>query len=117
MNSTYRNAIADHGASLITHIGLVDDDGDELSGGSYARIQLTGGTAWTGASGGTIRPGGDLVFNVPASTTVAGWRGFDGSGGGAVNYGGQALTEEPFVEAGEYRLLAASTGILHADPA
>lgn len=45
MNETYRNAIATHGASLITHIGLVNGSGVELSGGSYARKAVTWTTA------------------------------------------------------------------------
>jgi hypothetical protein len=110
MSVGYRNAIADAGADLITHIGLVDDEGTELSGGSYARKAVT----WTAASGGTIRPTADLTFDVPAGATVAGWRGFSASTGGT-NYGGADLTEETFAAAGQYKLLAVSTGILHTD--
>jgi len=33
MEEAYLNAIADHGASLITHIGLVDEAGTELTVG------------------------------------------------------------------------------------
>ena len=33
MTEAYRNAIANHGATLITHIGLVDENGDELTCG------------------------------------------------------------------------------------
>ncbi len=110
MNATYRNAIADHGGSLITHIGLVDETGTELSGGdpAYARQAVS----WTSASDGTIRPDADLTFNVPASTTVGGWRGYSASTGGT-DYGGADLTQETYEGQGEYKLLAASTGILH----
>ena len=113
MEEVYRNAIADHGASLITHIGLVDELGTELTGGdpAYARQAVT----WTSASGGTIRPNADLTFDVPADTTVAGWRGYSALTEGT-NYGGKALTNETFASQGEYKLLAASTGILHSDP-
>lgn len=43
METVYLNAIGDHGGSLITHIGLVDDTGTELTGGSpaYARQAVT----------------------------------------------------------------------------
>jgi hypothetical protein len=114
MAEGYRNAIATHGASLITHIGLVDETGTEITGGSpaYARLAVT----WTSASGGTIRPNANLTFDVPASTTVGGWRGYSASSGGT-NYGGEDLTNEAFTGQGEYTLLAASTGILHQDPA
>lgn len=112
MSEGYRNAVATAGGNLITHIGLIDDGGDELSGGSYARQAVT----WTSASAGTIRPNANLTFSVPAVATVAGWRGYSASSSGT-NYGGEALTPEEFAEAGQYTLLAASTGILHQDPA
>lgn len=108
MTEEYRNAIANYGANLITHIGLVDGSGVELSGGSYTRKAVT----WTTASNGTIRPSADLVFDVPAGATVAGWRGFSAATGGT-NYGGEALTPETFNNAGQYKLIASKTGILH----
>ena len=111
MSEGYRNAIADAGGELISHIGLVDDVGTEISGGSYARQAVT----WTSASGGTIRPNADLTFDVPACT-VGGWRGFSASSEGT-NHGGEDLTEEVFAAAGQYKLLATSTGIKHQDSA
>ena len=44
MNQTYLNAVADAGAALITHIGLVNGSGVEISGGTpaYARQLLLG---------------------------------------------------------------------------
>ena len=60
----------------------------------------------------TIRPSADLVFDVPAGATVAGWRGFSAATGGT-NYGGEALTSETFNNAGQYKLIASETGILH----
>jgi hypothetical protein len=110
MNAAYRNAIGNAGAALITHLGLVDRDGAELSGGSpaYARLAVT----WTGASGGMIRPATDKTFNVPVGATVAGWRGYSALSGGT-EYGGEDLTPEAFAGQGEYRLIAAQTGISH----
>lgn len=108
MNQTYDDALATHGKSLITHIGLVDDLGAELAGGSYARLPVT----WAGPTAdGTIRPDADLLFDVPA-TTVAGWRGYSAVTAGT-DYGGQALTAEVYAEPGQYRLLAASTSVQH----
>ena len=112
MTEGYRNAIADAGGNLITHIGLVNSSGVELSGGSYARKAVT----WTSASGGTIRPNADLVFDVPSGSTVAGWRGFSASTAGT-NYGGEDLTQESYTSAGQYKLLANGTGIKHEAPA
>ena len=75
MEAVYRNAIADHGATLISHIALVDETGTEITGGSpaYARQPVT----WTIASDGTIRPDADLTFDIPAGVTVGCWRGYD----------------------------------------
>ncbi len=118
MTAEYREAIADYGGTLITHIGLVDEDGYELEGGdpTYARQVVT----WTSADDGTIRPTADLTFDVPADTTVAGWRAYASVTGDtpedADDYGGKALTQETFANQGEYKLLAASTGILHDSP-
>jgi len=108
METIYINAIADHGASLISHIALVDETGTEISGGdpAYARQPIT----WTSAADGSISPSADLVFNVPGGTTVGGWRGYSASTGGT-NYGGTAVTQETFASQGEYTLRAAQTAI------
>lgn len=108
METSYLNAIADYGASLITHIGLVDEAGNELTGGSYARKPVT----WTSASSGTIRPNSDITFDVPAGATVGGWRGYSALTSGT-NYGGGDLTNETYAADGKYNLIAVSTGILH----
>ena len=118
MSDGYRNAIANHGASLITHIGLVDENGTELEGGSPAYIRKA--VTWTEApaSGtGVIRPNADITFDIPEDTTVGGWRGYSQEATGGTNYGGKALTQETFASQGEYKLLSASTGILHSSPA
>jgi hypothetical protein len=109
MLTNYLNATADAGGALITHIGLVNQSGTELTGGTYARQAVT----WTAASSGTIRPNANLSFDVPASTTVGGWRGYSASSAGT-NYGGPNLTNEAFTNAGTYTLLAASSGITHS---
>lgn len=108
MTAGYLNAIATAGGALITHIGLVDQTGTEIAGGTYARLPIT----WTAAAAGTIRPSADLTFSVPAGT-VGGWRGFSALTVGT-NYGGQDLTNEVFAAPGQYKLLAAGTGILHS---
>lgn len=107
MNETYRNAIANHGASLAKYIGLTNN-GVELTGGTYARKAVT----WTTAADGVIRPTADLVFDVPAGAAVNGWRAYSAATAGT-DYGGAALPEETFNGAGQYKLLAANTGILH----
>lgn len=111
MLTPYLNAIRDEGKTLVTHIGLVDDVGAELSGGSpaYARLALT----WVDDGTGIMRPNADLTFNIPASTTVAGWRGYSALTAGT-DFGGADLTPEVYAAQGEYILLAASSGIVHS---
>jgi len=108
MDTAYLDALATAGASLITHLGLVDDQGVELAGGDYARLAVT----WTTPDDGLIRPTADLTFEVPAGATVAGWSGFSASTAGT-RYGGAPLTREDYAGAGQYVLEAASTGITH----
>lgn len=109
MLTAYLNAIADHGGTLITHIGLFNG-ATEITGGTpaYARKAVT----WTASSSGLIRPTGDLVFDVPTGATVDNWRGFTALTGGTA-YGGGALTSTPFASQGTYTLTAASSGIQH----
>ena len=108
MTTAYLNAIAAAGEALITHIGLVNAGGTELSGGGYARQAVT----WAAPSSGVDRPNANLVFSVPAAAVVAGWRGYSASTAGT-DYGGADLTEVTFGNAGTYTLLAASTGVDH----
>ena len=110
MSTRYRDATADAGGALISYLGLVNDKGRELAGGSpaYARQAVR----WKKAADGTIRPTGDLTFAVPAGATVAGWRGFSARVKG-VDYGGEALTQEAYAGQGVYTLFADGTGIMH----
>ncbi len=102
-SSAFLNALATAGASAISHIGLVNGSGTELSGGSYARQPTT-----ATATGAQIRFT-DETFDVPAGATVAGWRAFSASTGGT-NYGGGDLAAEAYSGAGQYVLTGASTG-------
>lgn len=108
MFDSYLNLTANAGAAAITHIGLVDGSGVELSGGAYARKPVT----WGAAVGGLIRPTANLLFDIPAGATVGGWRGFTALTAGT-NHGGHTLPQEAYTNAGTYELLAASTGIDH----
>lgn len=97
-------ALADEAAARITHVGLVDATGTELAGGTYARLSAT-----ATASGADVRFAADKTFEVPAGSTVAGWRAFDTSTGGT-SWGGGDLTTETFTGAGQYVLHGAETG-------
>lgn len=107
MNAAYLNALSSAGAALVTHFGLVDETGTELTGGSYARIANT-----PTATAAAWAPSADLTFNVPAGI-VAGWRGYSASTAGT-DYGGADLTQETYAAAGQYKLVAASTGVTHS---
>lgn len=108
MSTAYLDAIAEHGRTIITHIGLVDESGTEISGGSYARQAVT----WTTASNGRIQLQSDLTFDVPAGATVAGWRGYSAASGGT-DYGGADLPSQPFATEGTYTLRSDLTWIDH----
>lgn len=105
MSVEYLNAIANHGRELITHIGLVNESGAAVG----ARTPVT----WAAVDSGVIRPTGNLIFDVPAGTTVAGWRGYSALTAGT-DYGGKAVTPRPFPVAGQYKLRADLTSIVHA---
>jgi hypothetical protein len=108
MTTAYLDAIRDHGQTLITHIGLVNSAGVELSSAGYARQAVT----WTDDAGSVSRPTADLVFDTEAGDEVAGWRGYSASTAGT-NYGGADFTAVTFANPGTFTLLAASTSIDH----
>ena len=104
MDQTYRDAIADHGATLISHIGIVDGQGTQVGD----RLQVT----WTAASDGTVRPDDDLVFDVDDGDEVAGWRGWSAATGGT-GYGGADFAAVTFTNPGTFTLDASQTAINH----
>lgn len=105
VSTAFLDAAANAVGALITHIGLVDDTGTELTGGTYARLAVT----WTTASGnGKINLSSDKLLDVPAGATVGGWRGYSASTAGT-NYGGADLTPEVYAGPGQYKLQAAAT--------
>lgn len=110
MSAAFRAACATHGGSLVATLGLVDDQGRELTGGTPAYRRRA--VAWQAVTDGTLRPVRDLVFDVPADATVAGWRAYSRSG---EDYGGADLSLEFFRGQGEYVLRAAGTGITVTD--
>jgi hypothetical protein len=103
MNAAFFNALASHGASIATHIGLFNASGVELSGGGYARLPVT----WTGA-GNVKSPSANLVFTTEAADEVAEWRAFSALTGGT-DYGGAVVPTKTYSNPGTYTLLAAST--------
>ena len=115
MNSDYLAKIGDMAEALLTHIGLVNGDGIELSvtgSHNYIRQPVT----WTQAPDGTIRPSEDIEFAISEGDTIAGWRAYDGATGEAVEYGGADLSAVTFPIDGFYRLVKEGTGIIHQVP-
>lgn len=105
MNAAYRNAVASHGATLVTHIALTNA-GVEVGD---ARQPVT----WGAPVDGLMSPTADLVFNMTSGEVVNGWKGFNALTAGTA-YDGAALTGVTFGNDGTYTLLAASTNINHA---
>jgi hypothetical protein len=105
MNNVLFKLMADVAAQTITHVGLVDVDGVELSGAPYYRVEVT----WDVLEDGTMTPVSDLTFGVPGSgdelnpTEVAGFRLFDQDTGG-INYGGKDIQIKQYITDGEYTL-------------
>lgn len=108
MEEAYLNTIANHGAIVLTHVGLKNAAGTEISGGSpaYSRQAVT----WGQAVAGVIKPVSDLTFNIPAGSNVAGWFVTNSAG---VIMGSGSLTQETYTNQGEYVLVADSSSISH----
>ncbi len=112
VSDIYLNESINGMRSKITHIGLVDDEGDELTGGDYARQPVTWTEAPTDDEPGVIRPTADLVFDVPEGT-VAGWCGFSTLIEGN-SYGGEDFTKAvEYDDVGELVLKADETAYRH----
>ena len=111
VTEAYLDASTVQPAANITHIGLVDNTGTELSGSGYARLPVTWDAPVTVGPARVIRPTTDLIFTVGA-VTVAGWRGYTALAAGT-SYGGGDLTPAALPVPGQYRLNAAATGYAH----
>jgi len=104
MNNTFRDALATHGTTLISHIELQAADDTPIASGRQA-------VTWTGPdANGIVRPDADLPFDTASGEEVAKWVGFSAATGGT-NYGGDDLTTVNYNNDGTYTLLAAQTGI------
>jgi hypothetical protein len=111
-DTTARNvgvdAIAALGLRLALHTadpGGANSASNEVTGGSpaYARKAV----AWNAASSGSAAPTGNVVFDVPAGTTVAYVSCWNTAG--TVRYWKKSVTSEVFGAQGTYTVLAAST--------
>lgn len=102
MNSDYLNAVADHGAGLVTHVALADS-GTELTGGTYARQEIT----WGAAVDGNIDASNTPTFDVPSGSTVNQVMFYSALTSGTL-YGTTTVTEETFAGDGTYTLSSAA---------
>ena len=102
MNSTYLNAIADNGATLVSYVSLADGplEADEIV---VTRQSITWGTAASGNVDSTNAP----EFSVPSASTVNNIQYWSAATGGTF-YGSSSVTSETFSGAGTYTLSAAA---------
>jgi hypothetical protein len=84
--------------------GGANSASNEVTGGSpaYARKAI----AWSTASGGSAAQNGDVVIDIPTSTTVS-WLSLWNTAG-TVRYLKKDVTDEAFGAQGTYTVLAAS---------
>ena len=71
----------------------------EVSGGAYARVQTTWGSA-----GASSMAGSQVTINVPAATTVAYWGVWSAASSGTYYEGGTLPASETYGSAGTYLL-------------
>lgn len=104
-----RNSALTNISSLGAYISLHTADpgttgANEVSGGSYARVQTTWGTAANGSLSGS-----QVTINVPASTTVAYFGVWSASTAGTFTFGGSLPASQAFGTAGTYQLTVSIT--------
>lgn len=98
MENAYLNAIADHGASLITHLSVANG-ATELDELAVTRQPIT----WVAAANGDITINGNVTFDVAGGSTVDHVQFWSAATGGTY-YGSSSVTPESFGGAGQYVL-------------
>ena len=84
-------------ATVASHVGLLNEAGVEISGGTYARQSIT----WGGASAGAINATNQPVFDVPAGVTVGSIAIFSAVTAGT-KYSESDVTNETYAGDGTY---------------
>ena len=97
-----KNVMLDELGTLITYVGLLDDEDSEVSGGSpaYARKAIT----WDAAASGEMAASNQPEFDIPTGTTVAKVI-FMSAISGGTKYGEATIVEEIFNNQGILILL------------
>ena len=98
MNADAKNAMLNHLKTLATKAALYSGASTEVTGGDYARQNLTWGTA----SGGSISDTSIPAFSIPAGQTVAIVKLFNSAG--STDYASFDVTDETFTNAGTYTI-------------
>jgi hypothetical protein len=110
-DATAKNLMLDALAAVAVRVaahtgdpGGANSASNEVTGGSpaYARKAI----AWSTASGGSAAQNGDVVIDIPTSTTVS-WLSLWNTAG-TVRYLKKDVTDEAFGAQGTYTVLAAS---------
>lgn len=96
------NALAGVAKYVSLHSGYPATSGNELSGGGYARQQVTFNTP----SNGAITISGQPTFSVPAGATVAAV-GFWSAATGGTLYADAQVTTETYANPGTYKIESA----------
>ncbi len=109
MNAAYLNELASRGATLMAYLGLVDSNGQEITGSQYERQAAR----WTVTADGQVLLTEEVRFIVDPGTEIGGWAAFSASSGG-INYGGAMFPDpETIVNGGVVILLPGETGVRH----
>lgn len=96
--NTALDAIGSAAAYISFHTADPGSTGtSEVTGGSYARVQTTWGSAASASKAGS-----QITANIPASTTITHWGLWTASSGGTFHYGGALSASESFGGAGTY---------------
>ncbi len=85
--------------------------GNEISGGSYARVAAT----WGAASSGVAALSSNVTLNVPGGSTVS-HVGILGTSTGTTIWGYMNVTDETFGGDGTYTINASGTSLQITDP-
>ena len=94
------NGLGGGGTYISLHTGSPGTSGaNEVTGGSYARVQTT----WSSSSGGS-KAGSQVTINVPASTTIAYFGIWSAASSGTYIGGGPLPNSETYTGAGTYLL-------------
>ena len=101
-NNTSKDAALAAIGAAATYISLHSADPgttglNEISGGTYARVQTTWGTAAASSMAGS-----QVTIQVPAGITVAYWGVWTASSGPTYYEGGTLPASLPYIQAGTY---------------